>query len=202
MDYTFILSCSVLFFLLMDPFGNLPLFVAITGQFPEKRYSRIVLRESVMALIAMCLWMIGGKWLLLVLDLSSGEIHLAGGLILLLIGIKMVFAKFAGTDAFVSDSEPFFFPLAVPLICGPGLMAMLATVRGSSPHATLSNLLPALLLSWLAGTLILLGGRQLARLLGHRVLNALEALMGLLLTAIAVGMLVHGLHELYGIGPA
>ena len=71
-----------------------------------------------------------------------------------------------------------------------------------SQHATLLNLLPALLLSWLAGTLILLGGRQLARLLGHRALNAPEALMGLLLTAIAVGMLVHGLHELYGIGPA
>lgn len=202
MDLAFVLSYAVLFFLLMDPFGNLPVFVTIMGKFPERRYGPVIWRESVLALVIMVLWLAGGKWLLLVLRLSVSELNLAGGLILLLIGIQMVFSKFAGEDSFATDSEPFFFPLAVPLICGPGLMAMLTTIRGSSRQATLPNLMAALLLAWLGGTLVLFCGRKMARLFGSRTLDALEALMGLLLTAIAVGMLVRGLHELYGIGPA
>lgn len=202
MDLKFILSTMVMFFLLMDPFGNLPVFVAIMGKFPKSRYLPVIWRESLLALAMMVLWLAVGNWLLLILHLSVGELHLAGGLILMLIGMRMIFSKFANEDTFESDSEPYFFPLAVPLICGPGLMAMLITIRGSSPQATWPNLIVALLLAWLGGTLALSCGQRIVRILGNRALDAFEALMGLLLTAIAVGMLVRGLYELYGIGPA
>lgn len=202
MDFKFILSTTVMFFLLMDPFGNLPVFVTIMGKFPQNRYRPVIWRESLLALAMMALWLVMGNWLLLVLHLSVGELHLAGGLILMLIGIRMIFSKFSNKDTFESDSEPYFFPLAVPLICGPGLMAMLIAIRGSSPQATWSNLSVALLLAWLGGTLVLACGQRIVRILGNRALDAFEALMGLLLTAIAVGMLVRGLYELYGIGPS
>ena len=90
-------------------------------------------------------------------------------------------------------------PLAIPLICGPGIIAILVTIRGSNPSATFLNCLAALVLAWLVQTVILLCGRQIARLLGSKTLDALESLMGLLLTCIAVGLLINGINETYGI---
>ena len=95
--------------------------------------------------------------------------------------------------------EPFIVPLAIPLICGPGIIAILVTIRGSNPSATFPNCLAALVLAWLVQTVILLCGRQIARLLGSKTLDALESLMGLLLTCIAVGLLINGINETYGI---
>ncbi|MDD3666831.1 MAG: MarC family protein [Bacteroidales bacterium] len=198
----FIVSTAILFFLLMDPFGNLPLFISILSRFPERRYRPVVIRESVLALSAMVLVLFTGQWLLHVLALTVGELQLAGGVILLIMGTKMVFSNLTSDAAFDCDNEPFCVPLAIPLICGPGEMAMLITLRGSTQVASASNLLFALLLAWFGGTVVLLCGRRIARCLGNKVLDAVESLMGLLLTAIAVGMLVSGMHELYGIGPA
>ncbi len=199
MDFVFIYSTALLFFMLMDPFGNLPVFIATLRKIPEDRYVPVILRECVFALIAMFLALAVGRAFLGILHISHSALGLAGGLILLLMGIKMVFSSFS-EEKVPAATEPFVVPIAIPFICDPGLVAILITIRNSNPSASFGNCLAALALAWVAQTLILLCGRRIAAILGHKTLDALESLLGLLLICIAVGMILAGIHEVYGVG--
>ena len=200
MDLTFIYSTAILLLMMMDPFGNLPVFIATLRNVPQDRFPRVILRESCFAFLAMVFALALGRSFMGIMHIAPGTLGIAGGLILLLMGIKMVFPAPAVADEKMQDlPEPFLVPLAIPLICGPGLFAILVTIRGGDPAATFPNCLTALFLAWLAQTGILLCGRRIARLLGPRVLDALESLMGLLLTCVAVGLLINGINETYGL---
>lgn len=202
MNYTFIFSNVVLFVLLMDPFGNLPLFVSILKTKTSRQYRWIVIRESFFALMLMLCVLGAGRWFIGLLGLSTGILQLSGGLVLLLMSLKMVFSS-VNLDHKKADSalekEPYIVPLAVPLICGPGTMAMLMSFLRHSPDATVVNSVLVVLLAWLVQGIILFFGKEMANLLGAKMMDALESLMGLLLTSIAVGMLVAGIHEIYRI---
>lgn len=198
MNPVFIYSTAILFVMLMDPFGNLPVFVATLRSTPPERFARIIFRESVFALIAMMITLILGRTFMKLLHIQHSTLGIAGGLILLLMGIKMTFSN-QEEDKKNTEAEPFIVPLAIPLICGPGIIAMLVTMRGSAPEATFLNCAAALVLAWLIQTPVLLCGKQIAKVLGHKTLNAMESLMGLLLTCIAVGMLINGINETYGL---
>ena len=203
MNINFVLSNTILFILLMDPFGNLPLFVSILRDTSSRRFRQIVLRECLFALVLMILALFAGRRFMDILGLSPGILRLSGGLILLLMGIKMVFSTIvpdhssAGMEA--NGKEPYIVPLAIPLICGPGTLALLMSFLNSSPEATVPNVLSAVILAWSGQGVILLFGKRIAQLMGNRLLDALESLMGLLLTTIAIGMLIAGIQEIYGI---
>lgn len=203
MNINFVLSNTILFILLMDPFGNLPLFVSILRDTSSRRFRQIVLRECLFALVLMILALFAGRRFMDILGLSPGILRLSGGLILLLMGIKMVFSTIvpdhsaAGMEA--NGKEPYIVPLAIPLICGPGTLALLMSFLDSSPEATVPNVLSAVILAWSGQGVILLFGKRIAQLMGNRLLDALESLMGLLLTTIAIGMLIAGIQEIYGI---
>ncbi len=198
MDFPFVYGTAMLFLMLMDPFGNLPVFMATLRGVPPERQTRVLLRELTFALVAMVLALTAGRAFFGLLHIAPGTLAIAGGLILFLTGIKMVFSSLAeGTPE--DGPEPFIVPLAIPLVCGPGLIAILATLRGSVPQATLPNCLAAVALAWAAQTAIMLCGRPLARILGRRGLDALESLMGLLLTCLAVGLVIKGINQTYGL---
>lgn len=201
MNHHFILTNAVILILLIDPFGNLPLFVSILQKYSAKDYRKTVLRESCFALVLMFLVLFAGRWMMGVLGLSSGILRLAGGLILIMTGTKMVFSSLIPDHAAAADmhKEPYIVPLAVPLICGPGTIAMLMTFLHSSKDATLGNVSASLLIAWAVQCIILMFGKVLSRLLGSKALDAMESLMGLLLVAMAVGMIVFGIKEIYGI---
>ncbi len=200
MDFAFIYSTALLFLMLMDPFGNLPVFMATLRNVPARRKTRVIFREHCFALIAMLLALFGGKYFFGLLQISTNSLAIAGGLILLLTGTKMVFSSLSD-DLPQYGPEPFILPLAIPLVCGPGLIAILSTLQGSVPGATLLNCLLALGGAWVVQTAIMLFGRPLSRILGTRGLNALESLMGLLLTALAIDMMIGGANRIYKIGP-
>ncbi len=205
MNFTFIWSNAILLTLLMDPFGNLPVFVSGLRRKSALRYRAVVIRESCFALAAMLFALILGRAFMTAVGLSPETMLLGGGLILMIMGVKMVFSKFTADPGMFNgeaEHEPFIVPFAIPLICGPGTFALLITIRGSAQAATLENIVPALLLAWLAQMGILLCGKWLSDLLGDKLLDALESLMGLLLTCIAAGMLVRGINGIYHIGPA
>ena len=203
MNISFILSNTILFILLMDPFGNLPLFISILRDTTSGRYRRIVLRECIIALCLMILALFAGRTFMDILGLSTGILRLSGGLILLIMGIKMVFSTIAPDHSAagmeMNGKEPCIVPLAIPLICGPGTLALLMGFLHSSPEATAPNVLASVVLAWAGQGLILLFGKKIAALLGNKLLDALESLMGLLLATIAIGMLVAGIHEIYGV---
>ncbi len=194
MDIVFIYSTALLFFMLMDPFGNLPIFIATLKKMPDRRYVPVMLRESVFALAAMLLALAAGRGFLGILHISHSALGIAGGLILLLMGIKMVFSSFS-EEKVAPLTEPFIVPIAIPLICDPGLVAIMITIRNSNVGATFLNCLAALVLAWTAQTLILLCGRRIAALLGHKMLDALDSLPYLLFLFISVETFIAGIYE-------
>lgn len=198
MDFGFIYSTAILLLMLTDPFGNLPVFMATLKHVPKRRQPKVLIRELVIALIAMVLALTFGHSFFGLLQIEGGILSIAGGLILLLTGIKMVFSTLADSKEEVAE-EPFIVPMAIPLICGPGVIAILSTLCGSLPQATYLNCLCALLLAWLFQAVILCAGHRIARRLDKRVLSAIESLMGLLLVCLAVGLLVRGINQTYGL---
>ncbi|MBO4490361.1 MAG: MarC family protein [Lentisphaeria bacterium] len=196
MNFKIILSTALLFLMLMDPFGNLPVFVVMLKRNSVSEYRHIIFRESVFALAAMLIALFAGGMLLKLLHLSEDKLGIAGGLILFIIGLKMVFSSFSAAEI-AEEKEPYIVPLAIPLICGPGLIAMLVT-----QSAKIYESIIALLIAWMVQMLILLGGKTISAKLGKKPLDALESLMGLLLTVVSVSMIIDSINQIYGIGPA
>lgn len=188
MNISEIISSALLFLVLMDPFGNLPVFVSMLGGKNKKEYRDIILRESCFALAAMIATFLTGSFIMEKLGITSSRLGLAGGLILLLMGIRMVFYTLNPQTDSENVKEPYIVPLAIPLICGPGLIAVLVTVQQN----VLETLL-ALACAWCGQLLILLCGKKIASILGNKALDALESLMGLLLTGISIGMILDNL---------
>jgi len=188
-------STLILFFLVMNPLGNLPVFIAVLeGETPE-RYRFIVLRESLIALGVLLLFLFCGNEILKYLQITKASIELAGGIILFLIAIKLVFST-AGNDvgsAKAPQKEPFIVPLAIPLFAGPAAMSTAILVGGRAGTSGLLTGAAALFTAWGICTVILLSGRYAGRFMGPKALSALESLMGLLLTTIAVEMMIRGI---------
>jgi len=188
-------STLILFFLVMNPLGNLPVFIAeLDGETPD-RYRFIVLRESLIALGVLLLFLFCGNEILKYLDITKASMELAGGIILFMIAIKLVFGSASddvGTQK-VQKKEPFIVPLAIPLFAGPAAMSTAILVGGRVGTSGILFGAGALAAAWVVCTLILLSGRYAGKFMGPKALSALESLMGLLLTTIAVEMMIKGI---------
>lgn len=178
----------------MDPLGNVPLFISCLKDIPQPRRKRIVIRESVIALGVLVFFLFVGRAFLDVLQISDPALGIAGAIVLFLIAVRMTFGKSDSAFAPGPAGEPFIVPLAVPLVAGPSTMATVLLLRGHEPERVFDWLL-ALCIAWLMSTLVLYFSSAFSRLLGERVLVALERLMGMILTAIAVQMFLSGVQR-------
>ena len=187
------LSAGILLFLIMDPLGNIPLFLAQLRNVAPLRRRRVLIRELIIALAVLFGFLLGGGWVLRALQLRPESISIAGGIVLFLIGVKMIFPPRDG-DMFggAPGTEPFIVPMAIPGVAGPSAMAALLLMTNSAPGRTADWSL-ALFAAWLATALILLSSTYLFRWLGESVLTALERLMGMLLVALSVQMFLDGI---------
>jgi multiple antibiotic resistance protein len=185
-----ILSIALTLFLLMDPIGNIPIYVSILKEIPPKRQRQIILRELIIALLFIIAFNYVGDWLLNVLHVKQDTVMIAGGIILFLIALKMIFPAHKDTEKLHGDKEPFIVPLAIPLVAGP---AVLATVMLFSHQENNWLVIGGIIIAWIATTLILITSPFLRTLLGTRGILACERLMGLLLTLISVQMFLEGL---------
>lgn len=192
-----LLSAFVLLFFVMDAFGNIPLFLAALAPVAPARRRVVVARELLIALGVLVLFLFAGPAILRGLGISEASLSIAGGIILFLIALRMIFPQHHGTMAEVSDpeeaddAEPFVVPLAIPFVAGPSAMASVMLLVSREP-ARWPEWLAALVLAWAATAAILLLAPRLARVLGRRGLVAIERLMGMVLTALAVEMVVRG----------
>jgi MarC family membrane protein len=191
METTF-LSATVLLILITDPLGNIPLFIAaLEGVRPERRRF-IITREVIIALALLLTFMLFGRGFLAVLRLSDESLSVAGGVILLLIAIDMVFPqRSAKPGEHKIEGEPFIVPLAVPLISGPSAMATVLLLSTQHPGRSLEWSL-AICLTMAVNYLVFLLAIRLQKFLGEDVIAAVPRLMGLVLTAMAVEMLLGG----------
>ena len=185
------LSAGVLLFLIMDPLGNIPLFLALLRNVDPRRRMLVLVRELLIALVVLFVFLFGGRYLLQLLQLKQESVSIAGGIVLFLIGVRMVFPPKEGIFGSDGEREPFIVPMAIPGIAGPSAVAAVMLLANSYPGRTVDWSL-ALSLAWLATAVILLSSTYLFRCLGTSVLIALERLMGMLLVALSVQMFLDG----------
>jgi len=181
-------------FILMDPIGNIPLFLSILKDFDAKRQRWIVFREMFFALAVILIFYFIGDKLLKLLGVSQNSLLVSGGIILFLIALRMIFPS-SQEEHPKALKDPFIVPLAIPFVAGP---AVLATVMLYSLYEGYTGIVfSAIILAWIPSTLILLGASFLKKYLGQRGIIACERLMGLLLTLIAIEMFLEGLHAYF-----
>ena len=189
---TDIISAALLLFIILDPLGNVPVFLSLLRNLPPERQRIVLARELLIALGVLMLFLWGGKYVLEVMHLRQESVSIAGGIVLFLIGIRMIFPPPEGLMGELPDGEPFIVPMAIPLVAGPSGMAAVM-LMGSEDPTRLMDWSIALLIAWFVTAAILFAAPLLYRLLGRRVLTAVERLMGMLLVAISVQMFLDGL---------
>jgi multiple antibiotic resistance protein len=186
------LSAGILLFLIMDPLGNIPLFLSLLRNVPPGRRQLVLVRELLIALAVLFVFLFAGQYLLHVLRLKQESVSIAGGIVLFLIGVRMIFPPKDGIFGGEGEArEPFIVPMAIPGVAGPSAMAAVMLLANSGPGRTVDWSV-ALSLAWLATAVILLSSTYLFRCLGTSVLIAVERLMGMLLVALSVQMVLDG----------
>ncbi|CCB89668.1 MarC family protein [Simkania negevensis] len=194
-SWSSLFSIGFSLFLLMDPIGNIPLYVSILKDIDPARQRKIIFRELLIALCIIILFSFLGNYILQLLHVSQETIMISGGLILFLIAIRMIFPNGgSGSNLYPSEQgEPFIVPLAVPLVAGPSVLAAVMIYANHESHLTMVG---SIISAWIVTFLILIGSPFLKKILGVRCIAAGERLMGLLLTLIAVQMFIEGVAPL------
>lgn len=190
-----IYSMAVALFLVLNPLGNIPVFITTLQHVEPKRRHWIIFRECVLALIILMAFLFAGHSILKGLNISEAALGISGGIILFLIAIRLIFPA-PKYDKEKQTGEPFLVPLAVPLVAGPATMATLMLL-GTQNKGHQFDLFIALLCAWIVVTITLLSSTLLSRFLGIRGLTALERLMGMLLTTLAVQMFLNGIQHFF-----
>ncbi|MCF7804567.1 MAG: NAAT family transporter [Candidatus Marinimicrobia bacterium] len=189
-----IYSAAILLFLVMDPLGNIPVFMSVLKDVEEKRRKWIILREAVIAFGVLCLFLVFGRPILNLLQISEPSLGIAGGVILFIISIKMIFPPQEGVFGASADREPLIVPLAIPLIAGPSAIATVMLFASRDPGRMFDWFL-ALFSAWVISTIILFSSGVLRHIFRRRGLAAIERLMGMILTAISIQMLLNGIEQ-------
>jgi len=192
-----IYSATITLFLVMDPLGNIPIFVSVLSAVDARRRPFVILRECLIAFLILTAFLFGGETILQSLNITQQALGIAGGIILFLIAIKMIFPPENGITANERNiGEPFIVPLAIPLVAGPSAMTTV-TLFGSQSPEQIWKWFIALAIASTISTIILLFANQLRKLLGPKGLIAMERLMGMVLTTVAVQMFLSGLDSYF-----
>jgi len=178
----------------MDPLGNIPLFLSVLNHVEPKRRKQIILRETFIAFIILIVFLYFGQYILQGMNISESALQIAGGIILFLIAVRMIFPDHTQDDKTRDIGEPFIVPLAIPLVAGPSTMTMVMLLGTQAPY-NMMRWTTALVIAWLISTIILLFADYFRKILGERGLIAIERLMGMILTTMAVQMFLTGFEQ-------
>ena len=190
-------SAALLLFLILDPLGNIPVFLSILRRLPPRRQRIVIARELLIALGVLMVFLWGGQYVLEAMHLRQESVSIAGGIVLFLIGLRMIFPPPEGLMGELPEGEPFIVPLAIPMVAGPSGMAAVM-LMGSQEPGRMDEWSLALMIAWGATAVILFSATYLYRWMGTRVLIAIERLMGMLLVALSVQMLLDGIGAYLG----
>ena len=198
-----IIATFVTFVVVVDPISTTPLFAALTAEASASERRRIALRGVAIATGVLIAFALGGEWLLTALGIGLPAFRIAGGILLLLLAIDMVMARQSGLRAMTPGEEAesnqradvSVFPLAIPLIAGPGALTMVVLLMGAAAgdlrtQAVIIAVLVAVLGVTLACLLLVNG---IMRLLGVTGINVVTRVFGIITAALAVQFIVDGL---------
>ncbi|WKV49329.1 YhgN family NAAT transporter [Dickeya fangzhongdai] len=191
---TEMISATVLLLLIMDPLGNLPVFMSVLKHLDPKRRRVVLIREMIIALGVMLIFLFAGEKILAILNLRTETVSISGGIVLFLIAIRMIFPTQEGfTSGLPAGDEPFLVPLAIPMVAGPSILAALMLLSHQYPNQ-MPHLTLALFIAWGITVVVLLLSNLFLRLLGDKGVNALERLMGLVLVMLSTQMFLDGIR--------
>lgn len=188
------LSAFVTLLLVMDPVGNVPVFLSVLKDVDEKRRQWVLFRELLIALVVLLVFLYAGPRVLDLMGLQQESISIAGAIILFLIALRMIFPSPYGMMGDTPEGEPFIVPLAIPLVAGPSSLAIAMLMVNTNPGRMLDWTI-ALVGAWAVSAALLMMSPLLLRALGNRGLIAMERLMGMILVIIAVQMFFDGVRE-------
>jgi len=189
MNYTFA-SATILLILIADPVGNIPIFANALKHVAPERRAKVILREILIAFFLLLTFMFVGEGFLRVMNLSDLSLQIGGGVILFLIALRMVFPPAAVLEAEIWE-EPLIVPLAVPAIAGPSALATVLLLVSQQPERRL-EWIAALCVTMLISAVVLVSAERIQRLIGSRLVVAVERLMGLVLVSVAIEMMLRG----------
>lgn len=188
-------SAVITLFLLMDPLGNAPIFLSVLGKLENRKRRLAILRELSFALIILMIFLFFGKVILTSLGISTPALSVAGGVVLFLVALRMIFpGRHGGIAGNSDDADPWLVPLAIPLVAGPSSMAFVMLLATQEP-GRMTDWLTAVLVAWLIGGAIIFAADFGRRWLKDKGLNLMERLMGMILVVVAVQMLMNGMAQ-------
>ncbi len=187
------LSAAITLFFVLDPLGNIPFFLSTLKTVDEARRQWVIVRELLIAYAALILFLFLGRPFLALLHLRSESITIAGGIILFIISMRMIFPASKNLESDEAEGEPLLVPLAIPGVAGPSALATVLLFVGNAPER-IGEWFIAVTGAWLATALIILASPLLFRVLRKRGLIATERLMGMILVALSVQMFLDGLR--------
>lgn len=188
------ISIATSLFFVLNATGQIPLFLGLLGRFDQKRQMMIITRELVVALGILLLFTFFGDWILQILGISRSIISVAGGVLLFLISLTMIFPKTEDTPQKALSQEPMIIPLAIPIISGPGAITAVMLYAHDTGNPFL--VAGAAIAAWIPSLIILLLGSYVKQLLGEKGLLAVERLGGMLVGLIGTQMLTAGVFNL------
>ena len=193
-----LLSAIFLLIIIMDPIGNIPVFLSILKNIPVERRRKIIIRELLIALFVLLFFLFIGRFILQSLQISESSLGIAGGIMLFLIAIKMIFPGASAMTTHDEIIEPLVVPLAIPLIAGPSAIAAVILLMAQEPNMWPEWALAVVVACFISGV-ILVSAETLAQKLGERALLAIERLMGILLMLVSVDLILDGIKQTFNI---
>ena len=193
-----VLAAILLLVIIMDPIGNVPVFLSILKNIPMERRKIIIIRELIIAFLILIFFMFIGRFLLQLLQIEQSSLGIAGGIILFIIAIRMIFPGTKPMFSHDEESEPLVVPLAIPMIAGPSAIAAVILLMAQEPSRWTEWTIVVFVASLISG-IILVSSEALGRNLGNRALTAIERLMGIFLIMISVDFILDGIKQTFNI---
>lgn len=180
----------MIFFIVTNPIGNSPTIIALIKDHTVREQQKILFREAMFSMLLAIFFLFLGETFLKCLKIQNFALTTSGGILLFIVSLKMIFSPHNEAKVEHPRQDPFIVPIATPLLSGAGLLTMIMLY--SRQEANDMRILLAILLAWVGVTGVLVTAPYLQLFLGKRGLSALEQLMGMLLTMIAIEMIVQG----------
>ena len=193
-----VLAAIFLLIIIMDPIGNVPVFLSILKNIPLERRKKIIIRELIIAFAILLFFMFVGRFLLQILQIEQSSLGIAGGIILFIIAIRMIFPGTKPMFTHNEKSEPLVVPLAIPMLAGPSAIAAVILFMAQEPSRWIEWIFVVFVASLISG-IILLSSEALGSKLGNRALTAIERLMGIFLIMVSVDFILDGIKQTFNI---
>jgi multiple antibiotic resistance protein len=193
-----VLAAIFLLIIIMDPIGNVPVFLSILKNIPLERRKKIIIRELIIAFAILLFFMFVGRFLLQLLQIEQSSLGIAGGIILFIIAIRMIFPGTKPMFTHNEESEPLVVPLAIPMLAGPSAIAAVILFMAQEPSRWIEWVFVVFVASLISG-IILLSSEALGSKLGNRALIAIERLMGIFLIMVSVDFILDGIKQTFNI---